>query len=156
MSVSVSRKTLCVVYAVVGFVAFTGTWIHGIKFIEMHLGFWGFWRIYYEQSIDNLAGRSNLVDLYLFGYCVFIWMIMEARRLKIRFIWLYPAAFLLIGVSTFVPIFMIIREHALAAQEGGTVGGTMKKFDVFALSVAFLGLIAIVIALGNMTWHWWT
>jgi hypothetical protein len=108
--------------------AFTGTWIHGIKYIEMKLGWWGFWEMYYEQSIDNLAGRSNLVDLYLFGYGVFIWMIMEARRLKMRFIWLYPVAFLLIGISTFVPIFMINRQRALAAQEGGTIAGTMTAW----------------------------
>jgi len=156
MSVSVSRKALCVVYAFIAVLAFTGTWIHGIKYIEMDLGWWGFWEMYYEQSIDNLAGRSNLVDLYLFGYGVFIWMIMEARRLKMRFIWLYPLAFLLIGISTFVPIFMISRQRALAAQEGGTIAGTMTKVDVVGLTVAALGLIAIVVVLANMTWHWWT
>jgi hypothetical protein len=156
MGISVRRRTLCVVYAFIAALAFIGTWIHGIKYIEMHLGFWGFWKRYYADSLINLAGRSNLIDLYLFGFAVFIWMVMEARRLKMRFIWLYPPLFLLIGISTFVPLFMIRREQALAAQEGGTVAGTMTRLDVAGLTAAIVGLIVIVVAVANMTWHWWT
>lgn len=156
MTVSVSRKTLCVSYAIIAFVAFFGTWIHGLKYIQMKLGFWGFWREYYAQTFINPAGRANLVDLYLFGFTVFIGMVMEARRLKMKFIWFYPLLFLGIGISTFVPVFLILRERALAAQGGGTIGGTMTRFDVIGLIGAFVGLVVLVVALLNMTWQWWT
>lgn len=156
MNVSVSRKTLCMSYAIIAFVAFFGTWIHGLWYIEMRLGFWGFWREYYSQTFINPAGRANLVDLYLFGFTVFIGMVMEARRLKMRFIWVYPVLFFGLGISTFVPVFLILRQRTLAAQDGGTIAGTMTRFDVTALTVAFVGLVVLVMALLNMTWQWWT
>lgn len=156
MSVSVSRKALCLSYAIIAFGAFFGTWIHGLKYLQMRLGFWGFWREYYAQTFINPAGRSNLIDLYFFGFTVFMGMVMEARRLKMRFIWVYPVLFLGLGISTFVPVFLILRQRDLAAKEGGTIAGTMTRFDVIGLSAGFVALVVLVVALANMTWQWWT
>ncbi|MBV8518423.1 MAG: DUF2834 domain-containing protein [Acidobacteria bacterium] len=119
----------------------------------MNLGFWGFQRYFYQQSLINPAGRANFVDMYVFGVAVFIWMVMEARRLRMRFIWLYPVAFLLIGISTFVPIFLINRQRALAAQEGGTVAGAMTGFDAIGLILSVLGVAALAVALLLQTWR---
>lgn len=149
---TVSRKTLCVVYAFIAVVALAGTWLQNVKYLEMHLGFWGFQRFFYQESLINPAGRANLVDMYFFGIAVFIWMVMEARRLRMRFIWLYPAAFLLIGISVFVPIFLINRQRALAAQEGGTVAGTVTKLDAVGLILAVLGVAALAVVLLQATW----
>jgi hypothetical protein len=153
MSVSISRKTLCGVYAFIAVVALAGTWLQNVKYLQMHLGFWGFQRIFYQDSLVNPAGRANFVDLYFFGVAVFIWMVMEARRLRMRAIWLYPLLFLLIGISVFVPVFLINRQRALAAQEGGTIAGAMTKVDAAGLIVFVLAVVALAVALLNMTWH---
>lgn len=152
MSVSVSRKALCAVYAFLAVVGLAGTWLQNVKYLQMHLGFWGFQRYFYQQSLINPAGRANFIDMYVFGVAVFIWMVMEARRLRMRFIWLYPLAFLLIGISTFVPIFFINRQRALAAQEGGDAAGTITGVDVAGLVLSVLGVAALAVALLMQTW----
>ena len=151
--VNVSRRALCWVYGFIAVAALAGTWLQNVKYLQMHLGFWQFQRLYYQESLLNPAGRANLVDMYFFGVAVLIWMVMEARRLRMRVIWLYPPLFLLIGISVFVPIFLINRERALAAQEGGTIAGTVTKLDAVGLIACVLAVVALAVALLNMTWH---
>ena len=47
-------------------------------------------------------------------------MFSEARRLRIRFIWLYFLGSLFIAVSLFVPLFMGIRQRRLRVSEAAT------------------------------------
>jgi hypothetical protein len=59
----------------------------------------------------------------------------EARRLKMRFAWLYVLLAYLVDVSVFYPIFLIMRERAMA--RAGEESPGLVTTDV--LTIAAIG-----------------
>jgi hypothetical protein len=132
----VSRKALCVVYAVIGVAALVGTWANNLQIqatgpIDANIQFW-------SATLASAASRSITVDIMWFGLPVMIWMVQEARRLKMRFVWLYIVFGSLIAISFTVPLFMIQRERTLA--KSNTPPGELSLVDMLALSV--FGVVA--------------
>jgi hypothetical protein len=84
-------------------------------FIDATTWFW-------LDVISRPASLFLTVDILVLSAVVFIWMFSEARRLDIRFVWIYFLGGLLIAVSFFVPLFMGIRQRRLrmAGQETDT------------------------------------
>ena len=52
-------------------------------------------------------------------FAVLIFMIVECRRLRVRWWWLYPVLSIGIGVSFGFPLFLIARRLRLAGQNVG-------------------------------------
>jgi predicted transporter len=78
-------------------------------------------------------------------------MVLEARRLGMRRVWLYLLFGILVAISVTVPIFLINRERALAAREPSSAGGTLGMFDVVGLvlvTAAILVYAAIALLRG--------
>lgn len=148
---SVRRKVLCVIYGTIAVLAFFGTWGHNFKYL--HLGFWGSQGAIWRESLINPAARANTVDLAFFGLAVFIWMIMEARRLGMRGVWIYALFFMIAGISVSVPVFLINRQRVLAAQDGSPIAGTMTKPDVGGLIVGSIVVLTYTVVLLYMTWR---
>src|SRR5262245_47037866 len=119
----VSRKVLCVVYALVAVVALVGTWGNNVAYLDQ--GFVGANVSFWRDTLANPASRSITVDIFLFGFAVFIWMLLEARRLEMRGIWLYLVLGFVVAISVTVPVFLINRERALAAAHRSDVAGTL-------------------------------
>lgn len=95
--------------------------------IEGNVRFW-------SDALINPAARSVTVDLFLFATAVAIWMLLEARRLAIRGVWIYVFAGILVGISVTAPLFLIARERRLAARgEGGRLGVTAADLAVLVL-----------------------
>ena len=61
-------------------------------------------------------------------------MVLEARRLGMRGVWLYLLFGTLVAISVTVPIFLINRERALAAREPSSAAGTLGAFDIIGLA----------------------
>jgi uncharacterized protein DUF2834 len=137
---AVSRKALCVVYAVIGVVAFAGTWGNVLGLVAEE-GFWAGTIRFWQDTLVNGSSRFITIDLLFLGLAVVVWMVLEARRLRIPGVWLYVVAGLLIAISLTVPLFMIQRERKLAALEPGAPGGALRTGDA-----AGLVLLAIVSA----------
>jgi hypothetical protein len=148
---SVSRKILCQVYGLIAVLAFVGTW--GNNFVYLHLGFFGSQKAIWRDSLINPAGRSNTVDLAFFGLAVFIWMILEARRLGMRGIWIYALFFMIAGISVSGPVFLINRERALASRDTTPVAGTLSRPDVAGLIAGAVAVVVYTVALLFMTWN---
>lgn len=134
----VSRKVLCVIYGVIGLVALVGTWVNNLQIkatgpIDANVQFW-------TATLATPASRSITVDIMLLGLPVMIWMVQEARRLKMRFVWLYIVFGSLIAISFTVPVFMIQRERALARSN--TPPGELSAGDVIGLTV--FGVVGFV------------
>ena len=53
-------------------------------------------------------------------------MVLEARRLGMRGVWLYLLFGMLVAISVTVPIFLINRERALAQREPSSAAGTLE------------------------------
>jgi len=131
---TISRKALCVFYALIALVALVGTWGNNIAYLDMgiaaaNLHFW-------QQTLVNPASRSITVDILLLGLAVITWMLLEARRLSMRGAWIYVLASVFIAISAAFPAFLIHRERALAARDerDGTAGaGTLSVADLLLL-----------------------
>jgi hypothetical protein len=137
---ALSRKALCAVYAVIGIAAFAGTWGNVLDLVAEQ-GFWAGTIRFWQDTLVNGSSRFITVDLLFLGLAVVVWMVLEARRLRIPAVWLYVVAGLLIAISLSVPLFLIQRERKLAALEPGTPAGTLRTVDAAAL-----GVLAIVFA----------
>jgi hypothetical protein len=137
---AVSRKALCAVYAVIGVVAFAGTWGNVLGLVGEE-GFWAGTIRFWQDTLVNASSRFITIDLLFLGLAIVVWMVLEARRLRIPGVWLYVVAGLLIAISLTVPLFMIQRERKLAALEPGTPAGTLATADAVGLI-----LLAIVFA----------
>jgi hypothetical protein len=130
---TISRKALCVFYALVALVALVGTWGNNIAYLDMgiaaaNLHFW-------QQTLVNPASRSITVDILLLGLAAITWMFLEARRLSMRGVWLYVLASVFIAISAAFPAFLIHRELALAKRDGTGGAGRLSVAELLALVV---------------------
>ena len=88
------------------------------------------------------------MDVFFLCLAVFVWMVLEARRLGMRGVWLYLLVGIVVAISVTVPVFLINRERALAARESSGVAGTLSVFDIAGLAavgVAFTAYAAVTV-----------
>ena len=129
---SISRKALCATYALIGLLAFVGTWgnvlglVGDLGFVAGTIRFW-------QDVLVNESSRFITVDILFLGLAVNVWMVLEARRLGIPGVWLYVVFGLLIAIGLTVPLFLIHRERKLAALDPGAPAGSMRTGDVAGL-----------------------
>ena len=136
----ISRKALCFVYGLIGLLAFVGTWGNGLPYLS--LGVVGSNVAFWQDTLVNPASRFLALDVFFLGLAVFVWMVLEARRLGMRGVWLYLLFGLLVAISVTVPIFLINRERALAAREPSSAAGTLGTFDVIGLVLVTAAILA--------------
>lgn len=127
----ISRKALCIVYGLIALLALIGTWGNNIAYL--HLGLAGTNHAFVQDTLANPASRSVTADLLFLLLAVFIWMVLEARRLGMRGVWLYLIFGAGIAISVTVPIFLINRERALATRESRETAGILRKSDIVGL-----------------------
>jgi hypothetical protein len=72
-------------------------------------------------------------------------MVLEARRLGMRGVWLYLLFGMLVAISVTVPIFLINRERALAQRESSGVAGTLSVFDIAGLAAVTVAIAAYTV-----------
>ena len=98
-------------YGAIALAALVGCWSQNIHYISpsffnSNLNFW-------MDTITTPAARSILIDIVLLFTSVYIWMVIEAKKLGMKHLWAYFVFGLIIGVSFTVPIFLIMREQKL-------------------------------------------
>ena len=144
-----SRRLLCAVYAATALLALVGTWSQNVAYVRPGDGaLTGFVQAtarFWPETLATPAATSITVDIGLFFFAAALLMLLEARRLEIRFAWLYVIGGLLIAISVTFPLFLIARERRLAArgQGGGEPG--LSTGDVVGL--ALLGVASVVFTL---------
>jgi hypothetical protein len=136
----ISRKALCILYGLIALFALVGTWGNNVAYLA--LGFVGANMTFWQETLANPASRSITVDLFFLGLAVFVWMVLEARRLGMRGVWLYLLFGMLVAISVTVPIFLINRERALAAREPSSAAGTLSVFDIAGIAAVTVAIVA--------------
>jgi len=133
-----SSKVLCACYAVISVVALLATWSQNLQYGAGDLlsGF-------VPDLKANPAARSITVDLFLFGLPVLIWMLAEARKHSIKWVWAYFLAGAVTAISVTFPLFLIARELRLAGKSDPT---RLAASDVVGL------IIVAVLVLGIVVW----
>jgi hypothetical protein len=145
-----TTRTLCIAYALTALVALIGTWSQNVAYFHPGDGLAGFALAtarFWPDTLATPASTSVTIDLGLFLLAAAVFMVLEARRLGIRFVWLYIVLGLLIAISVTFPLFLIARERRVApgrAHEGlGLTSGD-------AVGLASLGVAAATFTVWTM------
>ena len=70
-------------------------------------------------------------------------MVVEARRLGIRFVWLYVILGFAIAISVTFPLFLIAREMRLAKTDSTPSAMQLTVSDIIGLTLATLVVLAM-------------
>ena len=135
----ISRKVLCVVYALIAVVALVATWSQTVAYT--HSGVAAFFDNFWHDARVNASSRNITADVLMLGVSVAILMVIEARKYGVRFVWLYIAGGFLIAVSVMFPLFLIAREMRMGAAETPR----LRAIDVILLATLAAGLAALTI-----------
>jgi hypothetical protein len=145
-----TTRTLCIAYALIAFVAFIGTWSQNVAYFHPDDGLAGFALAtarFWPDTLATPASTSVTIDLGLFLLAAAVFMVLEARRLGIRFVWLYIVLGLLIAISVTFPLFLIARARKLAPGRAHE-GFKLTPGDTFGL--ASLGVAAATFTVWTM------
>lgn len=104
-------------YVCLAVIAFVTCWRQNLLFmqdagVDLATGFVVFW----PALLANHATTSITVDIFLVCVAAMTWMVIEARRLGIRFVWVYILLSFPIAISVMFPLFLVARERALAGR----------------------------------------
>ena len=122
-----TRKILCGIYAAIAAAALVATWTQNAAYSGNGTGFL---KNFLLDLKVNPASRSITVDIVLFFLAAAIFMVIEARKHGVPFVWAYIVGGMLIAISVTFPLFLIARERKLAAtDEPG-----LKAVDVILLA----------------------
>ena len=141
---SSARRTLCGLYLAIAVTALIATWRQNLAFMaERGAGFADFWL----ALLVNRATISITVDLFLFALAAVVWMVIEARKLQIRMVWLYVLFGITVAISVTFPLFLIARERRLAGLEAAGLTApatdpTPSPSDTTAIALLTLAVFA--------------
>ena len=142
-----SRLLLCLAYLAAAVLAMFGTWTQNVAYIRPEegsvLGFIYATGRFWPETLVTPASTSITVDLAVLLLPLIAFMVIEARRLGIRFVWLYVALGFLVAISVTFPLFLIAREWRLAKAGEASADLGLSRGDWIAtgvISAATVGL----------------
>ncbi|MEQ1491793.1 MAG: DUF2834 domain-containing protein [Terricaulis sp.] len=144
---SVQQRGLVGFYALVAVIALIATWGQNLTYVWQS-GEMSALNQFLPDLRVNPAARSIAVDIGLFLLAASAFMVIEARRLGVRFVWLYILLGFLVAISVTFPLFMIAREMRLAAAPDTPAKWLLTASDVVGLalvSAAVIGLSVVVL-----------
>ncbi|OBB36663.1 DUF2834 domain-containing protein [Mycobacterium sp. 852002-51961_SCH5331710] len=138
-----ATKVLCAAYGAIAVVALIATWSQNLAYLDRGADFL---RVFSEDTKVNPASRSITADIALFGLAAIIFMVYEARKHGIRFVWVYVIASLLIAISVTFPLFLLARELRIHRTEVPRIGAAnaVGLVLVAVFAVAFTIWIDVV------------
>jgi hypothetical protein len=112
-------KLICATYAMLAIVALPATWINNLAFITQpdRNSMIDFIRAAYV----NPAAASLVNDLLVIAVAACMFMVLEGRRVGVRFIWLYIVFSGLIAISVTFPLFLLARHIKLVEDRSASV-----------------------------------
>ena len=131
-----SSQILCAVYALIAVAALYGTWSENLAYTNPATAGTQF----LTDLRVNPATRSISIDLSLFLLAAAIWMVREARRIGLRFVWAYVVFAFLVAISVTFPLYLLAREVRMASPApAAKPSALVRAFDSAGL-VAVAGL----------------
>lgn len=109
---TLSSKTLQLIYAVCAIAGVVLTWYFNIQFSIEHGGF--SLATYISENYVNHASASITNDLLVVVAAFLIWSYVEARRLQMSHWWLYLILTFIVAIAFTLPLFLLNRERRLA------------------------------------------
>jgi Protein of unknown function DUF2834 len=137
-SMPTSRKILCVVYGVIAVVALIATFSQTLAYSDKGAGSL---LAYWHDARLLPSSRALTSDLMLFGLAAVIFMVVDARRQGIKFVWLYVAASYVVAISAAFPAFLIAREIHISKSGAPS----LRAIDTILLAVVAILTAALTI-----------
>lgn len=106
-------KTLCAVYAVVGLAALVATQIALVRHISSGEGD-GIGGL--GNTVVNPAAAFVTIDLLAVAIIGLVFMVVEGRRVGMRFLWIYVLLTFAVAISVALPVFLIARQVHMADE----------------------------------------
>jgi hypothetical protein len=103
-------KALCAVYAVLGVAALVGTQIVLVDYLTSDDP------SLFDDAVANGAATFSLIDLLAVALVGLVFMVVEGRRLGMRFLWVYVVVTFAVAISVALPAFLIARQVHLAGE----------------------------------------
>lgn len=108
-------KAECLAYAVIAAVAFVGT--QGVLIAGIRADRMSGTQVWHDLTANYTAIFTS-IDLFMVFFAALIFMIVDGRRLRVRWWGLYPILATGIGVSFGFPLFLIARRLRVAGAGG--------------------------------------
>ena len=83
-----------------------------IEFVNSYGGAFDI-RLFLELANINSAAQSLSRDLLVGSTAIFLWIIVEAKRLQMRHTWLVILSMCLVAFAFAAPLFLYLRERRL-------------------------------------------
>ena len=131
---STQQRWLIGFYAVVAIAALWATWGQNLQYVWATGEFSALNQFLPDLRV-NPAARSIAVDIGLFLLAAAAFMVIEARRLGVRWVWLYVLFGFLVAISVTFPLFMIARELRLAPASKPDAPWSLTASDVIGLGI---------------------
>jgi hypothetical protein len=112
-----SSRLLCTVYAAIALAALIATWSQNLAYFTGPADLIPALGLFLQDTTVNPAARSVMADIALIFLAAAIFMVIEARKHGIRFVWAYIAGGLFIAISVTFPLFLIARELKLSTSD---------------------------------------
>jgi hypothetical protein len=91
----------------------------------------------------NPASRSITLDIGYFLLAASAFMVIEARRLSVKFVWLYILFGFLVAISVTFPLFMIARELRLGPAAKSDTPWSLTTSDVVGLALVAASVLSL-------------
>ena len=145
-----TSQLLCDFYALVAIMALYGTQSENLHYATTFSQFLTQFALIVPQFLTDLkanpASRSISIDISWFMLAASALMVLEARRIGVRFVWAYIVFAYLIAASVTFPLFLIAREIRMASPlPAGTASRLTTTLDVIGLAIvtAILGGLSV-------------
>ena len=142
-----NQRLLIAFYALIALAALVATWSQNLAYTGG--GVLSAFQLFVQDTRINPASRSITVDIGFFLLAASAFMVIEARRLGVRFVWLYILFGFLIAISVTFPLFMIARELRLTPAAKPDAPWSLRPSDIAGLVV----IGAVVTALAWFVLH---
>ncbi len=107
---TIKDKIICATYALIALLALPATWINNIAFMQQpNNSFMDFMNAAYV----NAAAASLSNDLLFIAFAASMFMVIEGRRIGVRYVWLYLIFSALVAISVTFPLFLLARHIKL-------------------------------------------
>jgi Terpene cyclase DEP1 len=136
-----TRQLLCIFYGLIALTALIMTWSQNLLYFQgEHPA--GFGQYLLDLKVNG-AARSFTVDIGLFLLAATGLMVVEARKLGMRFVWAYVILGFAIAISVTFPLFLIAREIRLTRAGGTGVGVDLTLTDILGLVLTTVVVLAM-------------
>lgn len=86
-------------------------WYYNLQFLQTGESF-TFQKFFAAGMVSPLAS-SLTTDFIISFAALFVWMVIESRRLRIRYLWVYLVICFVVAWACAAPLFLFMRERRL-------------------------------------------